>query len=255
MIVIISPAKLLDFKTPAITNIYTIPDFIDKSAEINKELKLLKAKDLVYLQNISFNIASENVDRNIIWHPNFDESNAKQAILAFNGAVYGGINANDFSAEDFEFAQNHLRILSGLYGILRPLDLIQPYRLEMGTKLSVGNKKDLYYFWKNIITEQLNQLLDNNNGILINLASKEYFKAIDVKKLNGRIITPEFKNNKNGTYKTIVMYAKQARGMMCRFIIENKLNNFEDLQAFDIDGYYFNNQLSEGDNWIFTRDK
>ncbi len=255
MIAIISPAKLLDFKNPAVTDKYTQAQFLDKSEKVNNELKRLRAKDLIDLQHTSIEIAEENESRNLLWQANVTPESAKQAILAFNGAVYGGINANNFTNDDFDFAQDHLRMLSGLYGVLRPLDLMMPYRLEMGTKLSIGKKKDLYEFWRETVTANLNELLERNNGILINLASKEYFKVIDRKKLKGRIITPEFKNNKNGKYKAIVIYVKQARGLMCRFMIKNRLSNPDDLQAFDLDGYYFNNNLSKGDSWIFTRDK
>lgn len=255
MIAIISPAKLLDFETPASTSNFSQAQFLKQSELINQRLKQLKASDLMSLQGISSELAMANESRNLMWKTPFTTTNAKQSLLAFNGAVFGGMNAKSFDDQELEFAQNHLRILSGLYGVLRPLDLIQPYRLEMGTKLSVSGKKDLYEFWKESITLHINELLGQNDGVLINLASNEYFKAIDKKKLKGRIIVPEFKNSKNGTYKTIVIYAKQARGMMCRFMIKNKIQIPEELQAFDYDGYYFNNDLSKGDNWVFTRDK
>ncbi len=255
MIAIISPAKLLDFNTPSPTSHYSQAQFLTEAELINKQMKQMKADQLMALQGISPELAVENETRNLLWQLPFTPANAKPAVLAFNGAVYGGIGAETFTDEDFLFAQEHLRILSGLYGVLRPLDLIQAYRLEMGTKLSVLNKKDLYAFWKEKITKDVNILLNQNDGVLINLASSEYFKVIDKKKLKGRIITPQFKNNKNGTYKTIVIYAKQARGMMCRFLIKNRLHNPEELQAFDYGDYYFNNELSKGDDWFFTRDK
>ncbi|MFV0365075.1 MAG: peroxide stress protein YaaA [Mangrovibacterium sp.] len=255
MLAIISPAKLLNFGTPAPTTQYSEAQFLKEATQVNAQMKRLKAKDLEQLQGISAELAMENESRNLLWQQPFTLDNAKQALWAFNGAVYGGIHAETFQREEQAFAQAHLRILSGLYGVLRPLDLIQPYRLEMGTKLGVSGKKDLYAFWKEAITAEINQLLVQNDGVLINLASNEYFKVIDKKKLKGRIITPQFKNNKNGAYKTIVIYAKQARGMMCRFFIENRLQNPEDLQAFDTEGYYFNNELSRGDDWLFTRDK
>jgi cytoplasmic iron level regulating protein YaaA (DUF328/UPF0246 family) len=164
------------------------------------------------------------------------------------------MQAASFSKEQTDFAQEHIRILSGLYGLLKPLDLIQAYRLEMGTKLAVDDSKDLYQFWQTTVTEELNKQVKATGGGLINLASAEYFKAIDLKKFEGTIITPEFKDNKDGKYKIISFYAKKARGLMCRFIVENKITDPENLKAFDLDGYYYNNDLSKGNNWVFTRD-
>lgn len=255
MIAIISPAKLLNFDSKAPTEAYSEAQFLPQAELVNAEMKQLRAKDLMALQGISPELAAENESRNLLWKRPFSLENAKQALWAFHGAVYQGLAANDFKEADQQFAQKHLRILSGLYGLLRPLDLIQPYRLEMGTKLSVSGKKDLYAYWKEEVNKEINHLLAQNDGVLINLASNEYFKLIDKKKLKGRIITPQFKNNKNGEYKTIVIYAKQARGMMCRFLIKNRLQKPDDLQGFDYDGYYFNNELSQGDDWVFTRDK
>ena len=254
MIAIISPAKSLDFETKPATDKYTEVDFLPESIKINAKLKKMKASDLIKLMGISAKLANLNVDRNLMWEPPFTAENAKQAILAFNGDVYDGINAQTFSNEQFDFAQDHIRILSGLYGLLKPLDLIQPYRLEMGIKLPVEKNKNLYQFWQTKITKQVNELVAQNSGMLVNLASAEYFKAIDQKKFKGTIITPEFKDNKNGTYKIISFYAKKARGMMCRFMIENNITKPEDLKAFDMEGYYYNNELSKEDKWVFTRD-
>jgi len=172
----------------------------------------------------------------------------------FNGDVYQGLKAETFSPEEFEFAQNHLRILSGAYGLLKPLDLILPYRLEMGTEIAVARKKNLYEFWKTKITAKLNQqLAETDLKVLINLASNEYFSAIDTKKLKTRIITPSFKEHKNGQYQMVSFFAKKARGLMSRFIITNGITDPEEIKAFDCEGYYFNNDLSKGDSWIFTR--
>jgi len=254
MIAIISPAKSLDFETKPATEKYSDVDFLPESVKINAKLKKMKASDLIKLMGISAKLATLNVDRNLMWEPPFTPENAKQAILAFNGDVYEGINAQTFNGEQFDFAQDHIRILSGLYGLLKPLDLIQPYRLEMGTKLPIEKSKDLYQFWQNKITKQVNELVDQNSGVLLNLASAEYFKAIDQSKFKGKIISPEFKDNKNGTYKIISFYAKKARGMMCRFMVENNITKPEEMKAFDMEGYYFNNELSKGDKWVFTRD-
>ena len=208
---------------------------------------------MIKLQGISKKLANLNVDRNLLWETPFSPENAKQAILAFNGDVYDGINATAFSEEELKIAQEKIRILSGLYGILKPLDLMQAYRLEMGTKLSFGKYENLYKFWQQKITKTLNNELKEKGGVLINLASQEYFKAIDTSKLNAEIITPEFKDNKDGNYKMISFFAKKARGLMCRFIVQNNISNPEELKAFDLNGYYFNNQLSKGNNWVFTR--
>ncbi|MFV0290104.1 MAG: peroxide stress protein YaaA [Mangrovibacterium sp.] len=255
MITIISPAKLLDFSKTESDLQHTNVQFSAEAVQINAQLKKRSVIELMHLHGISFDLAAENERRNQDWACTFLADRGKQSLLAFDGAVYRGIDASSFGHEDFEFAQRHLRILSGLYGVLRPLDLIEPYRLEMGTSINILGKKSLYDFWEEKITTEINRLMELNDGVLINLASEEYFKVIDRKKIKGRIITPQFKEKRNDTYKTIVIYAKQARGMMCRFMIKNKLQIAEELMAFDYEGYYFNNDLSKGDNWIFTRDK
>ncbi|PTN09722.1 peroxide stress protein YaaA [Mangrovibacterium marinum] len=254
MIAIISPAKSLDFESQPPTQKYSQPAFLNEAGRINHQLKQLTEKDLIKLMGISAKLATLNLERNQSWSPPFSPENAKQAIYAFNGDVYEGMQAENFSPDQIDFAQDHLRILSGLYGLLNPLDLIQPYRLEMGSKMAVDGQKDLYQFWKPTLTNELNKQLAAAGGVLINLASAEYFKAIDTKKLKGTIITPEFKDNKEGKYKIISFYAKKARGLMCRFIIENKITEPENLKAFDLGGYYFNNDLSSGNKWVFTRD-
>jgi len=255
MITIISPAKSLDFESKPITDKYSSPSFMKEAEQISKKLKTLNSQDLIKLMGISSKLASLNVERNLSWSTPFTPGNAKQAILAFDGDVYDGMQATNFSEEQFNFAQDNIRIVSGLYGLLKPLDLIQPYRLEMGTKLGIEHHKDLYSFWQKKVTESLNKDIQANGGVLINLASSEYFKAIDKKLLKGTIITPEFKDSKDGNYKIISFYAKKARGLMCRFMVENKITRPDELKAFDLEGYYYNNELSKGNNWIFTRDK
>jgi cytoplasmic iron level regulating protein YaaA (DUF328/UPF0246 family) len=253
MLIVISPAKTLDYETTPVTDIYSQPGFLNHSAELIEQLRTLSVQDVAELMKLSDKLSSLNVARFESWTPEFTIDNAKQALLAFKGDVYAGMDAETFSAEDFEFAQDHLRILSGLYGLLKPLDLMQPYRLEMGTKLANGRGKDLYQFWGNIITDTLNEQLVSEQ-VLINLASNEYFKAAKAKNISARIITPVFKDWKNGQYKMISFYAKKARGLMSRYIIQNKLENPEPLKEFDLDGYRFANSMSEGDTWTFIRD-
>ena len=257
MIAVISPAKSLDFKSKPVTDTYSQPAFPEEATKINAHLKTLKSSDLVKLQGISARLAALNEERNLLWQTPFTPENAKQAVLAFNGDVYDGLNASTFSEKEFQSAQKKIRILSGLYGILKPLDLIQPYRLEMGTRLRFSQYNDLYQFWQEKITAAVNDDLKTKSGggILVNLASQEYFKVIDTKKINGEIITPVFKDSKEGKYKIISFYAKKARGMMCRFMVQNNLSNPEDLKAFDLEGYYFSNRLSNENTWVFTRDK
>lgn len=254
MIAIISPAKSLDFDSQPKVKKYSQPAFLKEASRINERLKNLGETDLIKLMGISAKLARLNLERNLVWSTPFTEENSKQAVFAFNGDVYAGMQADSFTEEQVDFAQEHIRILSGLYGILKPLDLMQPYRLEMGTKLSVDGAKDLYHFWQSTVTGELNKQVEEAGGTLINLASAEYFKAIDQKKFKGTIITPEFKDNKNGKYKIISFYAKKARGLMCRFMVENKITDPESLKAFDMEGYYYNNDLSKGNNWVFTRD-
>lgn len=255
MIIVISPAKSLDFETEAGSNKHTLPAFLKEASQINASLKKLKASDLVLLQSISPKLAALNAERNQLWQTPFDLKNSKQAVLAFNGDVYDGMNAATFTTTELDFAQERIRILSGLYGLLKPLDLIRPYRLEMGTRYRLGRHPDLYHFWKAKITSAINRDLRDSGQLLINLASQEYFKVIDQTKLKGKVITPVFKDNKDGKYQVISFFAKKARGLMCRFIVTNRLKAAEDLKAFDLDGYHFNNRLTEGNNWVFTRDK
>ncbi|MEN6457241.1 MAG: peroxide stress protein YaaA [Prolixibacteraceae bacterium] len=255
MIIVISPAKSLDFDSKPNTDQYTQPLFLNEAAKINVYLKKLKPSDLIRIQGISAKLAELNAGRNLKWELPFTTQNAKQAILAFNGDVYEGMHAAAFTEEEMEMAQEKIRILSGLYGLLRPLDLIQPYRLEMGTKIRIGSYRDLYHFWQKKITTAINQELQISGPVLINLASQEYFKAIDRKKIKAQVITPVFMDNKDNQYKIISFFAKKARGLMCRFIITNQISGHEDLKAFDLEGYHFNHRLTSGNEWIFTRER
>lgn len=255
MLMIISPAKTLDYESPLATETHTQPDFLDDACELIDQLKTLEPHQVSNLMNISDKLGQLNAERFRNWHTPFTQDNARPSVLAFKGDVYTGLDAESFSEEDFSFAQKHLRILSGLYGLLKPLDLMQPYRLEMGTKFENTRGKDLYAFWGRKITDALNQLLADDDKILINLASNEYFKSVQKKNLNARLITPQFKDWKNGQYKMISFYAKKARGLMCRYAIQNRITNAEDLKGFNLDGYYFSEDQSDNNNWVFLRDE
>ncbi len=254
MIIVISPAKLLHDRCPIQFEKHTELDFLPEAEKIVSVLKKKKPAQLAKLMDISPKLAELNFQRFQAWNPVFTSENSWQSVLMFNGDVYQGLKAETFSKSEFEIAQQKLRILSGVYGLLKPLDLIQPYRLEMGTNVSVARKKNLYDFWKAKITAKLNdELAQTDQKILINLASNEYFSAIDTKKLKARIITPSFKENKDGKYQMVSFFAKRARGLMSRFIIQNNISNPDEMKAFDWEGYYFNNQLSGEYDWVFTR--
>jgi uncharacterized protein len=256
MLIVISPAKSLDFETPSVTSKYTMPEFLEESEKLIGRLKKMSPKQLSKLMNISNDLGELNFQRYQSWNLPFTPENAKQAILAFDGDVYRGLLAPTWPEETLELAQQKLRILSGLYGVLKPLDLIQPYRLEMGTKLKYYRAKDLYAFWNPTITKKINEAVEaSGSNVLINLASNEYFKSIDKKKLKAEIVTPEFKDLKNGAYQMISFFAKKARGLMSRFVLENNITEVENLQAFDFEGYVFNPRLSKPGNPVFTRDK
>ena len=254
MFIVISPAKSLYDHSPIHFEKFTEPEFMDEVEKIVSVMKKKKPAQLAQLMDISPKLATLNFHRYQDWAQTYTAENAWQAILMFNGTVYQGMKAETFSAAEFEIAQQTLRILSGVYGLLKPLDRIQPYRLEMGTNLSVSRKKNLYEFWKSKITAKLNQeLAYADQNILVNLASNEYFSAIDIKKLKARIITPSFKEEKEGQYRMVSIFAKRARGLMSRFIIQNKITDPEEMKAFELEGYYFNNQLSRENDWVFTR--
>jgi cytoplasmic iron level regulating protein YaaA (DUF328/UPF0246 family) len=256
MLVVISPAKNLDYDTPAATSTFTQPEMLDDSQTLIKHCQKLSPAKIGSLMKISDKLAGLNADRYASWQIPFDLNNAKQALLAFNGDVYTGLDAGSFSQKDFDYAQQHLRILSGLYGVLRPLDLMQAYRLEMGTKLDTGENKNLYQFWDERISQKLNEAIDTQgDNVLVNLASNEYFKAVKPKALHAEIYTPVFQDCKNGQYKVISFFAKKARGMMARYILQNQLTEVSQLQQFDIAGYQFSTEKSKGNELVFTREE
>lgn len=254
MIIVISPAKTINFEITPQTKTFSQPAFTEQSEKLVEVLRKFAPSRLQKLMRINPKLAELNATRFLQWSLPFTAENAKQALLVFNGEVYNGLKAETLSEQDLNYAQEHLRILSGLYGVLRPLDLIQPYRLEMGTKLKVGRKTDLYNFWGYLLTDHINEVFKNTNQkYLINLASGEYFKALDHQKLRVEIITPVFKDFSGGEYKFLTVYGKKARGMMARFILQNRIEEVEKIKLFDEDGYYYNDQLSHGNNWVFTR--
>jgi cytoplasmic iron level regulating protein YaaA (DUF328/UPF0246 family) len=252
MKIIISPAKSLDFESKVPTSFYTQPQFLEQSEKLNKKLKTLSKNKIGDLMKISDALSQLNYERNQEWETPFTKDNAKQAIYSFTGAVFQGIDVNSLSDEKIPVLQDKLRILSGLYGLLKPLDLIQPYRLEMGTKIKVGKTENLYKFWGDDLANALNEELLKDE-LLINLASTEYFKAVNQKILKVPMITPVFKDFKNGQYKTIMTFAKKARGLMVRYIIENNVNTLEQLKGFNVDKYRFSEKMSSENDLYFTR--
>ncbi|MGH2666298.1 peroxide stress protein YaaA [Flavobacterium sp.] len=252
MKIVISPAKSLDFEKVLPTNQFSKPAYLKHTKEIVAVLKKLKPKDLSELMDISENLAELNWQRNKKFKTPFTAENARPAVYAFNGDVYLGLDAYTMPEEKLPALQSQLRILSGQYGILKPLDLMQAYRLEMGTQLPIGDHKNLYGFWKEIVTNALNKELKKNE-LFINLASNEYFSVVDVKKLKVPVITPEFKDYKDGKLKMISFFAKKARGMMVRYIIDNDCQTLDDLKGFDSEGYRFDATLSKGNTLVFTR--
>jgi cytoplasmic iron level regulating protein YaaA (DUF328/UPF0246 family) len=256
MLMVISPAKTLDFETPPVTKRYTQPQFLDHSQELISQLRDLTPAQIGELMHLSDKLSGLNAARFGSWNPAFTPKNAKPALLAFKGDVYTGLDADTLSEADLDYAQKHLRMLSGLYGLLRPLDLMQPYRLEMGTKLANARGKDLYAFWGNRISEWLNEALkEQGDDVLLNLASNEYFSAVKRPALNARVIETEFRDQKNGQYKIISFYAKKARGMMSRFVISERISKPQDLAQFDAHGYRYDKALSSPDKLIFLRDE
>ncbi|SEK66786.1 hypothetical protein SAMN05216262_10271 [Colwellia chukchiensis] len=254
MLLVVSPAKNLDYESALATERFSQPELLAESKILIKQCQALTPAEISSLMSISDKLAGLNAARFAQWSTPFTPDNARQAILAFNGDVYTGLDAKSLTEEDFNFAQQHMRILSGLYGLLKPLDLMQPYRLEMGKKLPNERGNNLYQFWGDIITEHLNTALaEQGDNILINLASNEYFKAVNKKRLNAEVITPAFKDWKNGQFKMISFFAKKARGQMARYIIENKINDVEKLKDFDVAGYQYSTEFSKGNDWVFTR--
>ena len=256
MLAIISPAKSLDFDGRAPTGKSSVPSFLDESAELVRELRELAPGNLSDLMGISTSLAQLNCDRYAAWGKPFNRRTAKQAMFAFNGDVYVGLKSAEFSERDLTWAQRHLRILSGLHGILKPLDLIQPHRLEMGTRLPNRRGGDLYEFWRGKVTAALNEAIDaQRQPILLNLASNEYFKAVDADRLDARIITPTFKDLRNGRHKLISFFAKKARGLMAAYLIKNRVSTLKALKAFDWQGYRFSAAESSPNDWVFLRDQ
>ena len=247
-------SKTLDFQQKAAISKHTIPELKKDADLLVKKLKKLTAAELSKLLKTSEKLTELNVARYAGWQTDIKKSNAKQALLAFKGDIYSGMEVDDYKIKDFNFAQKHVRILSGLYGILRPLDLIQPYRLEMATTLATTRGKNLYAFWGTKINEILKALLkQDKSGTLVNLCSMEYFKAIRSDLLNAKVITPAFKEFRDGNYRFVTLYAKKARGMMCNYIIRNHLKEVNNLKSFDVEGYHFNKKESSDSDWVFTR--
>ncbi|MEZ4858897.1 MAG: peroxide stress protein YaaA [Flavobacteriaceae bacterium] len=252
MKIVLSPAKSLDFESKLPTSKHTEAAFLKDSEKLNTLLKKKSAKNLSKLMSISDALGKLNYERNQEWSLPFTADNARPAVYAFSGDVYRGLDVYSLPTEKIEFMQERLRIISGLYGILKPLDLIQPYRLEMGTKMPVGKSKNLYDFWKDKITQKLNEEIQEGE-LFVNLASNEYFKAIDTKQLKVPVVTPVFKDLKKGEYKTIMTFAKLARGYMTRYILNTKANTLDDLKGFDYEGYHYSEPMSSEGELVFIR--
>jgi cytoplasmic iron level regulating protein YaaA (DUF328/UPF0246 family) len=250
MLVVISPAKKLDYSSSIEAPLFSQPALLDHAEELALGLKTLAPQDVSSLMHLSDKLGALNYERFQEWQTPFDTNNARAAVLAFKGDVYQGLDAESMSAEDLHWAQDHLRILSGLYGVLRPLDLMQAYRLEMGTKFANPRGKDLYQFWGDVITAELNR---TESSVLVNLASNEYFKSVRKKDISARIVTPVFMDKKDDKYKIISFYAKKARGLMSRYIIQKRITQIEQINQFDSDGYVYNAALSEADAPVFLR--
>lgn len=254
MIILVNSSKTLEFHQKSRISKNSEPEFIEDAEILVKKLRRLSKSKFSKLLKTSKKLTELNVERYASWQADVDQSNAKQALLAFRGDIYSGMEVDDYKIRDFNFAQKHVRILSGLYGILRPLDLIQPYRLEMATKLATTRGKNMYDFWGTKINANLKVLLkQEKSGTLVNLCSMEYFKAIKSDRLDAKVITPAFKEFRDGTYRFITLYAKKARGMMCNYIIRNQIKKLTDLKSFDVEGYQFNEKISSDEEWVFTR--
>ncbi len=252
MITIISPAKTLDFESPLPALGATQPSFVEESEQIMKKLKGLSKKKISSLMSLSKDLTELNAQRYQDWEPEFSAEVSRPALLTFSGEVYRGIDAGNLSSSQLDFAQNHLRILSGLHGLLRPLDRIRPYRLEMGTSLPIQRKKNLYQFWGDKLTAALNQTMkEQHTDVLLNLASSEYFKAVDFSKINGRVITPVFKDLKNGEYKIVMTWAKHARGAMTGFVLRKGITDVDEIKLFD--EYLYSEPMSSENEWVFVR--
>lgn len=256
MLALISPAKTLDYESTLPTDTHTLPRLLDQSQQLIDVSRKLSATKIATLMSVSEKIATLNVARFNDWNQDFNFANARQALFAFKGDVYTGLDAYAMADQEIAYAQQHLRMLSGLYGLLRPLDLMMPYRLEMGTKLANPRGHNLYEFWGNIITDLINEdLAEVKSELLVNIASDEYYKSVKESKIQADIIKPVFLDQKNGKYKVISFYAKKARGLMARYIIDNKIERAEDLKSFNTDGYYFDAESSLKGELIFKRDE
>jgi cytoplasmic iron level regulating protein YaaA (DUF328/UPF0246 family) len=252
MLIVLSPAKSLDLETPPTTKLHSNPDFLDHSAQLITRLRDYSPTELGELMDLSDNLSALNVARYASWTR--DTTEGRQAVMAFNGDVYGGLEARTLTPKQLDYTQSRVRILSGLYGMLRPLDLIHPHRLEMGTRLSNPRGKDLYAFWGDTITEALNRTAaEQGADALVNLASEEYFKSVRPKLLNVPVITPQFEDWKNGKYKIISFYAKRARGLMARYAAVKGVTDPEKLKKFNLDGYAYDKHDSDAKTWIFRR--
>jgi len=254
MLTILGPAKTIDTSPHGITESFSFPEYIDRAQALVNQLRQYSISQLKSMMKVSDKLATLNFERYVQWHSSYSVEEGQQAILAFSGEVFNGLQARSLSEEDLLFAQAHIRLLSGLYGVLKPLDLILPYRLEMGTKMLNSKGKNLYEFWKEIIPNKIVEETGNQDSkVLINLASNEYFKSIQPGSFHYKIITPVFKESDGKGFRNVTIYAKKARGMMLRFIILNRINDPEYLRAFDEEGYYFNNDLSNNKEWVFCR--
>ena len=254
MLIVLSPAKSLDYKTPIKVKAPTLPEFASESAKLIAELRKLAPQDVAKLMGISDQLAALNVGRYRDWSKKFTEENSKPAIYAFDGDVYDGFDVKTLNAKAVEFAQDHVRILSGLYGALRPLDLMQAYRLEMGTSFKNARGKDLYAFWGGRVTDSLKKILEKKKKpVLLNLASEEYFKVLQPKELDCQVISPVFQDAKDGKYKIISFYAKRARGLMARYVVENRITDPADLKGFNLEGYKYSAAESKLEKPVFRR--
>ena len=252
MLIVLSPAKSLDLETPPTTSLHSTPDFLDHSAQLIERMRQFSPAEVGSLMGISDALSALNVARYASWTPKLDD--AHQAIMAFNGDVYAGFEARSLQPAQLDYAQSRVRILSGLYGLLRPLDLIHPHRLEMGTRLSTTRGKDLYAFWGDTITDHLNRTAQEQGAkVLVNLASEEYFKSVKPRQLDVPVIAPVFEDWKNGKYKIISFYAKRARGMLARYAAVNAIRDPQQLKQFDVDGYAYVPEASNDKSWVFRR--
>ncbi len=254
MLIVLSPAKSLDYKTPVKVKAPTLPEFVSESAKLIAELKKLSPQEVANLMGLSDQLAALNVGRYRDWSKKFTDENSKPSVYAFNGDVYDGFDVKSLNSKAIDFAQDHVRILSGLYGALRPLDLMQPYRLEMGTSFKNARGKDLYAFWGERVTDSLKCILEKQRKpVLLNLASEEYFKVLQAKNLDCPVISPVFQDGKDGKFKIISFYAKRARGLMARYVVENRIADPADLKGFNLDGYKYVASESKPEKPLFRR--